>query len=197
MRTNDQIDVEKQVELLARIAIGDRGALSDFYDQVGRPLFALCMKILGNAEEAEEAVQDTFLMIWKHAGNYDSKISRPFSWSIVIARRICWNRLRSRNRHQRKIDALKEEAEPVVNPHEETSPEVSLEKQDMAKQAMDSMSILKDSARHCLELAFFKGMTHEEIARETRLPIGTVKTWIRRGLLKLRNQMETVADEKI
>jgi len=77
MRTNDQIDVEKQVELLARIAIGDRGALSVFYDQVGRPLHALCMKILGNAEEAEEAVQDTFLMIWKHAGNYDPEISRP------------------------------------------------------------------------------------------------------------------------
>ncbi len=190
---NPSFDVELQRELLLRIAKGETAALSKLYELLSKPVAGLAYRILGNKEEVEEVLQDVFVAIWKHAKNYDPGVSRPFSWIVVITRRLCWNRLRSRGRHNRKIVALEVEGVGPVIPEADKLPSENTESHELSDLVKEQLEAFPEKQEKVIHMALFDGFTHEEIAGVMDLPLGTVKTWIRRGLLKIRKEMETEA----
>lgn len=183
-------DVELHRELLLRVGKGETRAFNVLYDLFSKPLAALAYRILGNAEEVDEVVQDTFLAVWKHAVDYDPALSRPFSWMIVITRRLCWNRLRSKGRHDRKLSALEMEGMGPVIPESERLPSVMAEQHEFSEKLQDRLMDFPEKQERVIHMALFDGFTHEEIAGVMDLPLGTVKTWIRRGLLRIRDELE-------
>jgi RNA polymerase sigma-70 factor (ECF subfamily) len=179
---------ELQDELLRRIAAQDRNALSEFYDQTVRPLFSIACQILGNAGEAEEVIQDVFVQIWTKAGAFDARKGHAYHWALSITRNRSIDLLRARQRRSRVIIELDGEQE-LEQQAESVAAESPLMKNEVVvvRSAVDSLP--KDQ-RQAIEMAFFGGMTHQEIADALREPLGTVKARIRRGMLKLRELLQ-------
>jgi RNA polymerase sigma-70 factor (ECF subfamily) len=180
---------EIQAELLRRIAARDRDALGQFYDDAARPLFSLAYRMLGNLEESEEVIQDAFLQIWIKAGKFDAAKGQAFHWALSITRHLCIDRLRSRQRRSRVIVALDNDQDP--EPISQLTPaETSLDRQDAAAIRAAVNDLPKDQ-RQAIEMAFFAGLTHPEIATALQEPLGTIKARIRRGMLKLRDTLQS------
>ncbi len=177
-----------QAQLLRRIAAQDRDALAEFYDQTARPLFSIAFRMLGNTEEAEEVIQDVFVQIWTKAPTFDVNIGLPFHWALGITRNRCIDRLRARQRRARVIADLDgdQNLESLFQsaPTETARPETEL----AAVRA--AVSSLPPDQQQAIELAFFKGLTHPEIAELLNEPLGTIKARIRRGMMKLRDGLE-------
>jgi RNA polymerase sigma-70 factor, ECF subfamily len=184
-------DVELQRELLLRIGRGETAALARLYDLLAPPLASLAQRILGSPDDVEEVLQDVFLAIWKHAATYDPMRSRPFSWMVLITRRLCWNRLRAKGRHQRKLDALHLEPEAAVLPRSSARPDVSVEREELAAKIEEKVQELPEKQEKVLQMALYDGFSHEEIAGILGIPLGTVKTWIRRGTMRIKEALET------
>lgn len=178
---------QTQEQLLLRVAAGDAQALADFYDSTAKPLFALAVRILGDISEAEETIQDVFVQIWKHAPSFDPLIGPAFHWALSITRHRAIDRLRARQRRARVLESAQAEAIEEAP----TEPD-GLASEDGA-QVRASLSSLPPDQRHVIELAFFSGLTHQEIANALNEPLGTIKARIRRGLLKLRDNLHVEA----
>jgi RNA polymerase sigma-70 factor (ECF subfamily) len=177
-----------QVELLRRIAAQDRDALSQFYDQTARPLFSIAVRMLGNPADAEEVIQDVFVQIWTKAGMFDVAKGRPFHWALTLTRNRCIDGLRARQRRSRVIaDTDELEVDQAV---EQTAGEAPLMQNDT--EAIQSVvGRLPKNQRQAIEMAFFRGLTHQEIAELLGEPLGTVKARIRRGMFKLREDLQS------
>ncbi|HUD45200.1 MAG TPA: sigma-70 family RNA polymerase sigma factor [Candidatus Baltobacteraceae bacterium] len=178
-----------QAELLRRIAAQDREALSEFYDQTARPLFSIACRMLGNAADAEEVIQDVFVQIWTKAGKFDAEKGQPFHWVLTLTRNRCIDGLRARQRRSRFMVDTQGELEPdqAVEPEPVEAP---LMEDDNAMIQSVVNNLPKDQ-RQAIEMAFFGGMTHQEIAESLSEPLGTIKARIRRGMLKLRETLRT------
>lgn len=177
----------KQAELLRRIAAGDRLAMGEFYDETAGSLFSYSFRILGNAQDAEEAIQDVFVQIWTKAATFDVEIALPFHWALSIARNRCIDRLRARQRRS-KVMVEKCQDFETGGPHERA---VESESQpDSVEDLRAHLDSLPADQKQAIELAFFGGMTHHEIAEMLKEPLGTIKARIRRGLLKLRENLD-------
>lgn len=176
---------ESQVELLRRIAATDRQALAEFYDQIAGPLFSTASRILGDAHEAEEVVQDVFVQIWEKAVTFDAALGSPFHWAMRITRNRSIDRLRSRQRRANLATQFQENFE--ITTAGVAAPELG---EEVAKQIRSSVSNLPTDQRQVIEMAFFGGLTHTEIAGTLGEPLGTVKARIRRGMLKLRESLQ-------
>jgi len=176
---------ESQVELLRRIAATDRQALAEFYDQVAGPLFSTASRILGDAHEAEEVVQDVFVQIWEKAVTFDAALGSPFHWAMRITRNRSIDRLRSRQRRANLATQFQENFE--ITTAGAAAPELG---EEAAKQIRSSVASLPTDQRQVIEMAFFGGLTHTEIAETLGEPLGTVKARIRRGMLKLRESLQ-------
>lgn len=172
--------------LLIAVADGDRAAFREFYGRYSGPMLSFAHRLLGEAGAAEEAVQDTFVKLWTHAGDYDDRKSSPFTWSINILRRTCIDQLRRRHRNSATVPLPDEDAMPA----EFTVPENSRQAVD-AHASSDRLQACLDGLTHAqrttLELALFSPLTQAEIAARLNQPLGTIKTWIRRGLVELRS----------
>jgi RNA polymerase sigma-70 factor, ECF subfamily len=186
--TMQQAVEELQAELLRRIATRDCGALGEFYDQTARPLFSIACQMLGNAGEAEEVIQDVFVQIWTKAGAFDAAKGHPFHWALSITRNRSIDRLRARQRRSRVMVDLDgdQELEKIVEPAPE---EASLMNNEVMVIRSAVNSLPKDQ-QQAIEMAFFGGMTHQEIAETLKQPLGTIKARIRRGMLKLREVLQ-------
>jgi RNA polymerase sigma-70 factor (ECF subfamily) len=179
----------EEAGLLARIGTGDREALRQLYARYKGPLFSLAIRLLGNAGESEELLQDTFVKVWRHAASYDARKSRPFTWAVTILRRGGIDALRRRSRQvpteplvpEAESGALGETARGSAEAHED------------AERLRGAMASLPPDPRRALELALYSELTHSEIAQRLRQPVGTVKSWIRRGLLDLRATLASPA----
>ena len=179
---------ESQAQLLRRIAAQDRDALAEFYDQTARPLFSIAFRMLGNTEETEEVIQDVFVQIWTKAPTFDVTIGLPFHWALGITRNRCIDRLRARQRRARVIVDL--DAEQNLESFFQCAPsETSLPETELAVVRTAVRSLPPDQ-QQAIELAFFKGLTHPEIAELLNEPLGTIKARIRRGMVKLRDSLE-------
>jgi RNA polymerase sigma-70 factor (ECF subfamily) len=178
--------VIEETSLLARVGEGDRDAFRDLYSRYSAPLFSLAIRLVGNFGECEELLQDTFMKIWRNASSFDARKSRPFTWAVTILRRTCIDHLRKRN----------------IRPTSTTLPEESLadtsasgngrrtaEAHDDSERLRGALAGIAPHQREALELALFSGMTQFEIAQRLEQPIGTIKSWIRRGLLGLRDTL--------
>lgn len=183
-------DMEQlQTELLRRIAAQDREALSQFYDQTARSLFSVACRILGNPSDAEEVIQDVFVQIWTKAGMFDAAKGQPFHWAVALTRNRCIDGLRARQRRSRIM--VDSDGETALEQAVETgSTETFLAGSDVAViQAV--VNDLPKEQRQAIEMAFFRGLTHEEIAESLNEPLGTIKARIRRGMLKLREALQS------
>jgi len=181
---------EFQTELLRRIATQDRQALAELYDQLGAVLFSTAVRILGDAQEAEEVMQDVFVQIWEKAATFDAALGTPMNWVLRIARNRSIDRLRARQRRFRAFDELESAiaAEPFSPPAQHS--ELSGDELAGVREAVRS---LPAEQRQAIELAFFGGQSHGEISEALHEPLGTVKARIRRGMMKLKDTLQPYA----
>jgi RNA polymerase sigma-70 factor, ECF subfamily len=179
-------------EMIERIGRGDQSAFSALYDRLSRPLYSLALRMLGDAGDAQDALQDVFLQIWSRAATYNPEQSTVFSWTVLLTRSRVIDRLRARKRRLRVVDSTTgdEDAE-VADASTMESAADTADKNDEAARVRSVLNNLPSEQREAIELAFFGHLTHHEIAARLGEPLGTIKARIRRGLLKLRERLRT------
>lgn len=173
-------------ELLLATAAGDRRAFAELYAQTGGQLFGLAQRMLRNRAAAEEVIQEGYVRIWTRAGDFDPARGAALSWMVTIVRNLALDRLR-RERAAVPIDSVPERehwADPGPDPL--ASAMASAE----ARALRRCLDQLEDGPRRVLTLAYWNGMSHEELAAHIDAPLGTVKSWIRRGLARLKGCLE-------
>jgi len=178
--------------LLNAIARQDEQALASLYDRYRLILFGLLMRILRSREEAEDVLQEVFLQVWRRASDFDPQRGRPFTWLVTLARSRAIDRLRQLGSRERVASSVIEFAgEGMVDAAENT---FRSEQRQLVAAALTELS---EEQRRALTLAYFEGLTQAEIAERLRSPLGTVKTRMRSGMIKLREllsqQMESRA----
>ena len=172
--------------LLAATAGKDAAAFRSLYEATSAKLFAFALRILIKRELAEEVLQESFVNIWNNASSYQSSLAAPMTWMTTIVRNKAFDLLRWLD-DDVEIDADTFDKE-VIDALESTSPTPveSLQMSGDAKALARCLSKLEGLHRQAIALAFYHDLSHSEVAEQMKLPIGTVKTWIRRGLEKLR-----------
>jgi RNA polymerase sigma-70 factor (ECF subfamily) len=178
--------LDTDLALVARIEARDAEALALLYDRHSARMMGLGQRILGDSGEAEEVLQEVFLHVWRSAHTFDAERGSVLAWLLVATRSRAIDRLRARRPASRgelkRLDDVPETASPV----DVESDSVSREWEAVCRAAIGE---LPAEQRLVLELAYFEGLTHVEIARRTDTPLGTVKTRVRLGLMKLRERI--------
>ncbi len=179
-------------EMLARAVSGDQHAFGDLYDRLSGPLNSLALRMLGDATEAQDALQEAFVQIWRRAATYDAEQSSVFSWAVLLTRSKVIYRLRSRGRRLRVVAASSDDDNTRVRTADASTAESAADIADRNEEAARVRSVLNQlpaEQREAIELAFFSDLSHHEIAAQLEQPLGTIKVRIRRGLLKLRERI--------
>ena len=173
------------VELLHAVARGDEAALARLYDAYRVILFGLLVRILNSREEAEDILQEVFIQVWRRAKDFDEKRGRPFTWLVTLTRSRAIDRLRLLGARQRlATSAERERAEEASDALTDT---IKGTQKEVVRRALAE---LPEEQRHTLLLAYFEGLTQSEIAAKLGAPLGTVKTRMRSGMMKLRALLE-------
>jgi RNA polymerase sigma-70 factor (ECF subfamily) len=185
---NEKETKDQDLALLRRIGARDRQAFAEFYDKYSTLLFSIASKILNDAAEAEDVLQEAFMQIWEKAGNFDPNLGQPLGWAVTIVRHRAIDRIRASQRR----NLLQEEAGVAfaIATHSSASANETVTGHEKAKLIHSAMVGLPADQRRAIELAFFSGLTQNEISERLKEPLGTIKARIRRGLLKLRDQLE-------
>lgn len=177
--------------LLARIVKGDQQAFSQLYDHSNTLLFTLALRILGNREEAAELLQDVYLEIWRKVARYDVGRGTPIAWLVTLTRSRALDRLRARTaRRQQYKDAVDGEAAARI-PDFGPSPYETQADQELRLLVGQAIGTLPAAQQQAIELAYYEGLSHMEIATKLNQPLGTVKTRIKLGMSKLRDTLRT------
>lgn len=177
--------------LMRRISSGDPAALSELYDQSSRFVFGICFKVLRNHADAEEVTLDVYTQAWRQAARFDGDRGEPLAWLLMLARSRAIDRLRSRGgarRHEEDLEQARGLASPGADPETSSS---------LAQRASTVRAALLDlpaEQREVIELAYFEGLTHTEIAERLAQPLGTAKSRIRLGLAHLRQALGSQAE---
>ena len=169
------------LDLLERIAMRDASAVGQLYDRHARTLYSLVHHILRDSTEAEDVLQEVFLQVWRRARDFDESRGRAFTWLVTIARSRALDRLRAGSSRARL--ATEAEAEPRDSMGDAAADAVRSEEGEIVRRAL---SELPAEQRRTLFMAYFEGLTQTEIAARLGDPLGTVKTRMRTGLMKLR-----------
>jgi RNA polymerase sigma-70 factor (ECF subfamily) len=172
-------------ELIRRMASKDAGALDAFYTRYQRLAFSLVLRIVGNRADAEDVLTDVFWQVWQQAPRYDSSRGKPVAWLLTISRTRAIDRLRAAGRQQTQATELNDPMGPPAAPAE-PDPFVQTDTRQAVQQALQS---LPEQQRIPLEMAYFQGMSHTEIAAALGQPLGTVKDRIRTGMMHLKKQL--------
>jgi RNA polymerase sigma factor (sigma-70 family) len=174
------------VAALARIAGGDRGALQLLYRDTSAKLFAVCVRILRDEGEAEDVLQDVYTTVWQRAGTFDPARASPITWLVAIARNRSIDRLRAgaMAARTRTIDEAADISDKTPNAL------ARIESLQEERRLTDCLGELEPSHAVAVRSAFLDGMTYDELARRMNVPLGTMKSWIRRSLLRLRECLE-------
>lgn len=172
--------------LMSRIAAGEREALRQLYDATSAKLFGVCLRILSDREESEDVLQDVYVTIWRRADRFDGARASVMTWVSTIARNRAIDRLRARGpmAYAEQVDDL-EIADGSVGA------EALLEAADDSNRLQGCLSELDERTEKVIRTAFFEGVTYEALARRMDAPLGTVKSWIRRGLAKLKGCLQS------
>jgi RNA polymerase sigma-70 factor, ECF subfamily len=171
---------------LARIPGGDRAALQTVYRLTSAKLFGVCLRILGERSDAEDVLQEIYLTVWRKAGGFDPARASPMSWLIAIARNRAIDRLRARRQSARMdpIDAATEIADTAA------LADRTLEDSQSYARLHHCLDRLAVHERVALHAAFFDGNTYDQLAERMKVPLGTMKSWIRRAMIKLKACLE-------
>lgn len=177
---------ETLAEALARAGRGDRAAFREVYDATSAKLMGVTLRILRDRQLAEDVLQDAYLTVWNKAATFDAARASPITWLVTIARNRAIDRLRSSavRRTSDGIDAAAEIADDGPTPAEAT------ERRDEARRLGDCLGELDVKTAAAIREAFFDGATYDALAQAAGTPLGTMKSWIRRGLLKLRTCLD-------
>ncbi|MEL6798122.1 MAG: sigma-70 family RNA polymerase sigma factor [Planctomycetota bacterium] len=172
--------------LLPLIASGDQSAVEDCLDRYGGLVWSLARRMCPTRDEAEDAVQEIFIEVWKNAGRFDASIASEVTFIAVIARRRLIDRRRRAGRRPDESTIIEETIRDGGNGDVEASQVVG-EEAEIAREVMRELS---EEQQRVLQLSIFYGQSHEKIARSTGLPLGTVKTHARRGLIRVRDLLK-------
>jgi len=183
----DPAQSKRLAELLGACAQQDRGAFAQLYQATAPKLFGVAVRILRRDDWAEEVLQDCFVSIWSNAGSYSPGLSAPMTWMTSIVRNRCLDWLR-RPKVEVVLRREDEDAEDPIEaiPSDDPGPLDQLARSADAKALADCLGRLEAKQRQAIMLAFYDGLSHSELASHMRQPLGTVKTWVRRGLERLR-----------
>jgi len=177
--------------LVHRLLRQDVNAFEQLYDRHSRIVYALVLRILRQASTAEEVVQDVFLQLWRNAAAYNIERGPFVPWLLTLARNRALDQLRLKSERQRRREEQAEELPPVV-----TAPpqyEKELDERRRVERVRALMGGLQPQQKRAIELAYFEGLSHSEIADKLKEPLGTVKSWIRNGLLRLKEGLQTTS----
>ena len=166
---------------------GSQAAFAALYQGTSAKLFGVALRILRRADWAEEVLQECYVNIWNHSAGYQSGLSAPMTWMTSIVRNRCLDWLRRPNFEDPTDDAAVFDAVESVEP----GPLLLLERSAEAGAIARCMQTLEEKQRQAISVAFFEGLTHAELAAKLGQPLGTVKTWVRRGLVKLKDCLGT------
>jgi RNA polymerase sigma-70 factor (ECF subfamily) len=180
---------DSEPALIHRIASGDGEALTRLFDLHSPVALGLLVRILGDRAEAEEVLQEVFLQVWTQADRYDAARSTPRGWLLMLARSRALDRLRRRDARRRREEESAEE-EARLAPIEPEGAE-RLEAAERQSRVSSALGALSPEQRRCIELAFYEGLTHTQIAERLKAPLGTVKSRILLGMSKLRQVLST------
>ncbi|MCW1401095.1 sigma-70 family RNA polymerase sigma factor [Novosphingobium sp. MW5] len=186
MTTRTETARNDLAEAIGRVAKGDRKALEFVYRATSAKLFGICLRISGDRGEAEDALQDVYVNLWNAAGRFDASRASPISWLAIFARNRTIDRLRRRGRLNATapIEAAAEvaDAAPLAD-------QALLAGEENAR-IHTCIETLDDKQRGVIRTAFFGGVTYAELAARQEVPLGTVKSWVRRGLARLKQCLE-------
>ena len=187
--------LESDEDLIGRLATGDLGALDALYARYARPVFSLAIRVVGDVGDAEEVTQDVFERVWRHAPTYDQGRGRFATWLLSMTHHVAIDALRRRGRRPQVVGgeaaslALQAVADPRVDVAGTTIESVDGQRIRLALHA------LPEPQRQAIELAYFGGLSHLEIAARLGEPLGTVKARIRRGMDRLRAALQGFVPE--
>jgi RNA polymerase sigma-70 factor, ECF subfamily len=184
-RSAQESDSEFEAQLISRIAEGNDSAFDALYKRFSGSLYGMAYRMMNDAKEAEDVLQEGFTYIWRKAATYDPNRSSPFAWAVMITRNKAIDRLRVRQRLEKLRERVTSEESFYQDTDETSANEPTLrERGALVRSALQQ---IPQEQRQVLELSFFGGLTHEQIAQRLDTPLGTIKARIRRGLLRLRD----------
>jgi RNA polymerase sigma-70 factor, ECF subfamily len=176
--------------LMAGLRQQDPVALEALYDRYARPVYSLVLRIAQQPATCEEIVQDVFLHLWRHADRYDASRGPLEPWLFTMARNRALDFLRLKSEKQRRREEAYEADPPPSGTAPEQPAELRIDQERRAARVRALMAELPETQRRAIELAFFDGLTHSEISAALGEPLGTIKSWIRGGLSRLRETLE-------
>jgi RNA polymerase sigma-70 factor (ECF subfamily) len=174
------MDQDEIAEHLARCALGDRAAFRALYDGTAAKLYGVTLRILGGRAEAEEALQEAYVKIWTNAGRYQPGRGAAAAWMVAIARNQAIDALRSRRAPSASLDAAAEIAEPGPGP------EAAALAADDRRRLETCLGALPADRAAAVRAAYMEGHSYEDLARRHAVPLNTMRTWLRRALISLR-----------
>jgi RNA polymerase sigma-70 factor (ECF subfamily) len=172
-------------DLVKLAANGDEAAFGILYSRLAPGLYGMAFRMMNDAKEAEDVLQEGFTYIWRKANNYDPARSSAYAWAVMIVRNKAIDRLRARQRGDRLREKVTSEAGFFAE-RDDSSAQVPISRERNAE-VREALQKIAPEQRQAVELAFFSGLTHEQIAEQLGAPLGTIKARIRRGLLRLRD----------
>ena len=184
--TRPPTDAEsRQAELIREVAEGDGQALASLYDATSRTVYGLLLRILSDPSSAEEVLLDVYTQVWRQAASYSAERGRPLAWLTTIARSRAIDRVR-RGRQEQQMTAPLDEAVSAASGESVEEGVRAGEVRAVVRAALDALT---PEQRDVIELAYYGGMSHSEIAAARGLPLGTVKTRTRLGMMRLREML--------
>lgn len=185
-RISDAPERDRLVAALERVAQGSSAALGELYDRTAAKLFGICLRILGDRGEAEDALQEVYVSVWRRAESFDAARASPITWLATIARNRAVDRLRSAGRP--RAMAPIEDASGVADSAADAL--TLLEAGEDLARLMGCIEALEPRQAGAIRAAFFEGATYAELATRGDVPLPTMKSWVRRGLIRLRECLE-------
>lgn len=187
------VDDASLVEAMAR---GDERAATSLYDRHGAVMYGLSLRMVGEPADAEEVVLDAFAQAWRDAVRFDASRGSVLGWLTTIVRTRALDAIRARGRRAKMVESAAVRLdEPAAMGTGTPAPDRAVEDAERSVAVSSALQSLPELQRRAIELAFFEGLTHQEVAERLREPLGTVKTRIRLGMLKLRDMLGGLAPE--
>lgn len=181
---SNTVDKRRIEDLIARVAMGNRQAFSNLYDATSAKLFGICLRVLKDRDSAEDVVQDTFVKVWRNAGQYRANGLSPMTWLITIARNTAIDRLRAKRHNHDNLEDAPEISDPAAGPEQQS---VARSEQARIERCLETLQTERADA---VRGAYLNGETYADLAERFQVPINTMRTWLRRSLMALRECME-------